>query len=97
MPFDADDLAAFNDPDMPGYAVATIGGVDVAGRFRAAYADVLGMSGTRPVFSAPLDELAGVDEGAAVVIGGVSYEVEEVKRPDPLALHHCLLILSESA
>lgn len=97
MPFDADDLAAFNDPDMPGYVVATIGGSAVEGRFRAAYADALGMAGTQPGFSAPLDDLAGVEEGAAVVIGGVSYTVEEVKRPDPAALHHCRLILSESA
>ena len=50
MAWDATDLGAFNDPDMPGYAVATIGAADVSGRFLKNYASILDIGGSNPVF-----------------------------------------------
>lgn len=84
MHFDADDLAAFNDPDMPGYAVATIGGVDVAGRFRAGPFDVMNVvEAFAPTFTAASGDLAGVAVDATVVIDATTYKVarRHVGRP----------------
>lgn len=85
MPFDADDIATFNDPDMPGYALATIGALSVHGRFRAAYAEAMGfVGGSSPAFSGASSELASVNEGASVSIGGTSYTVSGIE-PDGIA------------
>lgn len=81
MPFDADDIAAFNDSDMPGYAAATLGAATVAGRFRASYAEVLGISGRQPAFSGASSELTGAAIGGAITIGGSSYTITEIE-PD---------------
>lgn len=84
MPFDADDIAMFNDADMPGYASATVTGIadPVAGRFRANYAEALGISGSRPMFAGATDDLAGVANGTAVEIDGTAYTVAEVRVAD---------------
>ena len=85
MPFDADDVAMFNDADMPGYALATVTGIadPVAGRFRENYADVLGIvASTHPMFSGATSDLADVSIGTAVEIAGTSYTIAEVRVAD---------------
>jgi hypothetical protein len=79
MPFDADDIAAFNDTDMPGYALATIGADTVAGRFRAPYAEALGIAGSSPSFSAASGDLSGVSQGGAITIAGTGYTVTAIE------------------
>ena len=79
MPFDADDLAAFNDADMPGYALATIGASEVAGRFRKDYAEALGIAGSVPQFSAADDDLTGVTQGSSLSIAGTGYTVTSIQ------------------
>lgn len=81
MPFDAADIAAFNDSDMPGYAAATIGAATVAGRFRKSHADILGMAGGQPMFSAASSDLTGASIGGTVTIGGANYTVTAIE-PD---------------
>lgn len=77
---DADDIAAFNDPDMPGYALALIGAAPVHGRFRAAYAEAFGIvGGTSPSFSAASADLESVNEGDTITIGGTSYTVSGIE------------------
>lgn len=85
MPFDAADVAMFNDADMPGYALATVTGIadPVAGRFRKSYADALGIvAASRPMFSGATDDLTGVTTGTAVEIDGTTYTVAEVRVAD---------------
>lgn len=80
MTFDAADLAAFFDPDMPGYAVASFAGGDVAGLFGSGYAQAMAMvSGSQPTFQAPAADLGAVAEGTALTINAVSYKVREVR------------------
>lgn len=83
MPFDADDLAAFNAPDMPGYALATIGSENISGRFKKVYAEAFGMGGSRPVFAGASSDLAGVAVAAALTIDGVAYAVAEIDTNPP--------------
>lgn len=83
MPFDADDLAAFNDADMPGYALATIGGSSIAGRFRSNSAELFGVvAENRVQFSATATDLSAVGVGDAVTIAGNAYTVAEVMAAD---------------
>ncbi len=83
MPFDAADLAAFNDGDMPGYALATLGAASIAGRFRAVSADAFGITPTdRVQFSAAASDLSAATVGAAVTINGSEYVVAEVMADD---------------
>lgn len=83
MPFDADDIAAFNDADMPGYALATIGAASVAGRFRSASVDALGVVvADRVQFSAAATHLAGVSVGTSITIAAVTYTVAEIMADD---------------
>jgi hypothetical protein len=79
MPFDAADNAAFNDPDMPAYALATIGAASVAGRFHARYGEALGIAGGQPMFGAATTSLSGVSAGSSVIVGGVTYTVTAVQ------------------
>jgi hypothetical protein len=72
---------------------ATVGGVSVRGIFDAAYADALGLSGTRPMLLVAAADVPAVAEGAAVTIGATSYTVESV-RPDCAGMVQ--LFLSES-
>lgn len=81
MPFDADDIAAFNDADMPAYAVATIGADGVAGRFRSAYTAAFGIDGTAPLFDAASTDVATVVRGTALTVHGTNYTVTGVE-PD---------------
>lgn len=83
MPFDAADIAAFNDADMPAYASATLGAVTVGGRFRARYAELLGVSGNSPVFAAATDDLATAAVGGAITIDGTAYTITAIE-PDSL-------------
>jgi len=97
MPFDAADLAAFVDPDMPGYALATIGGQPVPGLFGNGYSEAFGqMAGSQPRFRAPAGDLAGVVAGSAATILGKVYAVVEVQLPNDDPSGMGLLIL-ESA
>ena len=83
MPFDAADLAAFNDSDMPGYALASFSGGDVAGRFRTVSAELFNIvAENRVQFSAAADDLSAVAVGAAVTINGTAYTVAEVMEDD---------------
>lgn len=81
MPFDAADIAAFNDADMPGYALATIGAASVAGRFRARYAEQFGIEGSSPMFSAASTNLVGVARGTAITVNSTAYTVSGIE-PD---------------
>ncbi len=94
MPFDAADIAAFNDADMPGYALATIGAGSVAGRFRERYAQEFGIAGSNPVFEAASSDLTGIAQGTAVTVRSVAYAVAAVE-PD-VARGMTLLRLTES-
>jgi len=76
MGLDADDLDAFFDPDMPGYAEAQFASGDpVAGLFRNSYSSALSVGGSLPDFRCPAAAVATVESGAAVTIGGVNYTV----------------------
>ena len=81
MPFDAADIAAFNDSDMPGYAAATIGAATVSGRFRQSYAEALGIGGGQPAFSGASADLTGAAVGGAVTISGSNYTITAIE-PD---------------
>lgn len=95
MPFDADDIAMFNDVDMPGYVLADVGGTSVAGRFRANYAEVMGVAGSRPMFSGATSDLTAATVGTAVEIDGTAYVVAEVRIADGVP-DMTRLILQES-
>jgi hypothetical protein len=74
MSFDAADLAAFVDPSMPGYVLATINGQPVAGLFRAKYAETFGfVGGTQPTLRILGTESVAV--GNPVVINAQNYTV----------------------
>jgi hypothetical protein len=83
MTWDTADIAGFFDEDMPGYVSATVGGTAMAGLFRKAYADVLGISGNSPALRIVSAAAPSVAHGTAVVVGGVSYTVTAVE-PDSL-------------
>jgi hypothetical protein len=79
MPFDAADIVAFNDSDLPGYALATIGAASVAGRFRAVSQDAFGVVITdRASFAAAASDLSTVAVDSSIVIAGTTYTVAEV-------------------
>ncbi len=78
--FDAADLAAFVDPDMPGYISATINGLPVGGLFSAAYGEAFGfVAGNDPVLQVLPSVTAAVND--AVVCSYGSYTVASVKTP----------------
>lgn len=81
MPFDAADIAAFFDPDMPGYAVATFsGGVTVAGLFVNNYATAFGLvGGSRPALTVSAAALPSVAIGDAVAINSTDYAIAEIQ------------------
>lgn len=82
MPFDAADLAAFLDPTMPGYAVATIDEVAIGGLFRKPYSESFGLvGGDNPQFRALSSALASVAPGDCLTLEDASYTVASV-RPD---------------
>lgn len=92
--FDADDLAAFNDPDMPGYALASLGGIAVAGRMKLRPAESFDLvAGSLRYFSGSSAELAGVVVDSIVTIGSVDYRVQKIETPDPMASGMTLLVL----
>lgn len=84
MPFDADDMAEFNNADMPGYAEATIAGQPVDGRFHSGYAEALGIGGSTPSFSAASADLTGVSQGTSITIAGTGYTVATIE-PDAVS------------
>lgn len=79
MPFDAADLAAFVDADMPGYVQATVDGIVVDALFRHNYAAGLDISGSAPSLLLPSSSAASATNGTSVVVGGVSYTVSSVE------------------
>jgi len=82
MPFDAADLAAFLDPTMPGYSLASIAGVPVGGLFRRPYSESFGMvGGDNPQFRALSSDLAAIAPGDSLTIEDTTYTVASV-RPD---------------
>lgn len=93
MPFDAADSAAFNDPDMPAYALATIGAASVAGRFHARYGLALGISGGQPMFGAATTDLASVSAGTSITINAITYTVTEKQTGD---IGQTMLMLQEA-
>lgn len=93
MPFDATDIAAFNDSDMPGYVAATLGSATVAGRFRQSYAEALGIGGGQPMFSAASSDLTGASVGGTVTIGGANFTITAI---EPDTFGQTVLRLQES-
>jgi hypothetical protein len=81
MPFDAADIAAFNDSDMPGYYAATLGAATVAGRFRQSYAEALGIGGGQPMFSGASSDLTGASVGSSIAISGANFTITAIE-PD---------------
>jgi hypothetical protein len=81
MNWDATDLAAIFDPDMPGYAAATIGGVAVPGLFGSGFGTAFGglVSGEEPTFRCAAAAVASVTEGSTLIIGATTWTV----RSDP--------------
>ena len=77
--FDAADIAVFFSEDMPGHALATVGGVGgVAGLFRKNPGMALGIvSGTGPQLM--VADTVAAQEGTAVTLGAQSYVVTEVQ------------------
>lgn len=91
MPLDAADIAMFFDEDMPGYALASIGGAEIPGLFRSPYAESFGLAaGSAPVFRCASADVASVAQDAAATINGTAYTVAEIK-PDGTGM--TLLIL----
>ena len=77
--FDVADLAAFVDPGMPGYALASVGGTDVDVLFRNPYAGPLGVESSNPTARCVLAALPANYRTLPVVIGGVTYSVVNVQ------------------
>ena len=83
MSFDSDDLAAFVDSDMPGYALGTLsGGGTAAGLFSERGSDAFGLvaAPTRSFLGKSAD-LTGVTVGSTVTISGTAYTVSAIE-PD---------------
>lgn len=68
----------------------TIGAVSGRGLFNAAFADPLGVSGTRPVLRVLAADFPAVVRGSAVAIGADTYEVLTVE-PDGAGMHRLTL------
>lgn len=83
MAFDADDLAAFLDADMPGYQAATYDGATaINGLFRNAGAIGLGIvAGTDPTFTCRADDIAADPRDKTLLINGTAYTIADY-RPD---------------
>lgn len=80
--FDAADLSAFFDPDMPGFVSATLSGQTVGGLFRERYAEAFGLvGGGDPVLRVPA--ATAPSEGDAVQIGARAFTVRTVKLAEP--------------
>jgi hypothetical protein len=77
--FDAADLAAFVDPGMPGYALASVGGTNVDVLFHAPYAGPLGVESSNPTARCILSALPANYRTLPVVIGGVTYSIVGVQ------------------
>lgn len=85
------DIAEFFDEDMPGYALASIGGADVPGLLRNDYQDVLGIvSGSNVSFLCATFIVTAVDVGDSVVIGSGNYTVASVQ-PEGAGMTRLLL------
>lgn len=78
--FDAADLAAFVDPDMPGYISATINGQPVGGLFSAAYSESFGIVGGTSPSLRVLGSVA-VSDGDPVVTSFGSFTVASIESP----------------
>ena len=94
MPFDATDVAMFVDPDMPGYVLATVGGIELGALFRNKYVDAFDVSGSAPVLRIVAADAPSVAQGDDVVIGATSYTVAGVEA-DGIGMVR--LVLRESA
>lgn len=79
MPWDAADIAAFNDADMPAYAAATFGALTLEGRFREAYVAELGIGGSLPVYELATADLGSIAAGSSLTINGAGYTVTSVE------------------
>jgi hypothetical protein len=81
MPFDAADIAAFFDEDMPGYAIGTFSFGDVDGLFRDNTVEMMGIvEGRELSFTCAASDLQNVVRGTAVTILGTSYKVKSPPR-----------------
>lgn len=77
--FDTDDMTVFVDTDMPGYVLATVGGVDVDAIFSNRSDSGLGITGSAPFLLLPTASAASATNGTAVTVDGVSYIVTAVE------------------
>lgn len=81
MPLAADDLAQFVDPDMPGHALATIGGQPVGVLFSNKPAEAFGVvAGNSPVARLPAAIAPAID--SLIQLHGITYRVNEVHLSD---------------
>lgn len=89
-----EDLAMFINPMTPGYAVATIGAVDVAGIFDSQYGDTLGLvSGYTPAFICASADVSAVAEGQTITVGAINFTVAGVEHDSALRTGFCVLRL----
>lgn len=95
MSFDADDIAMFIDPDMPGYVLASVDGVDVGALFSNAFRADLGMAGSVPTLKLVAADAPSVAEDSSIVIAGASYRV--IGSPEPNGRGMVMLPLEEAA
>lgn len=83
MAFDASDLAAFVDPDMPGYVLAEIHGAAVGGLLLRDLGDHFGVVGhSERTFTGADSTLAELLPGDVLTIGDVKYSVGAVHTSD---------------
>lgn len=89
MAFDAADLAAFVDIDMPGYVSATVNGQPVAGLFREQYAEAFGLvGGSTPALR--VLESVSASVGNAVAIAARNFLIVNIK-PELLGMKALIL------
>lgn len=85
------DIVALLDENLPGYAVAVIGGESVPGLFRNAASESFGIAGSSPEFLLPGSTAASVADGDAITVDGVAYTVSGPPRLDGTGLARLFL------
>jgi hypothetical protein len=82
--FDSADMAAFFDPDMPGYALAEVKGASVSGILRQPRADAFGIvEGNAFSFVGLETDLSEIREGDISVIANREFTIGSVRREYP--------------
>ncbi len=81
----SESMADFINPQTPGYALASVGGVVMDTLFDPTYKDVFSAAGTHPMLI--LASAVATPEGTVVVIGSKTYVVTESILDDGFEKH----------